>query len=45
MSLREHFTHSPEQGWQVSAVSGLNRSDRNRFLPHFYQNIISAAIP
>jgi len=25
MSLREHLTHSPDQGWQVSAISGLNR--------------------
>jgi len=29
MSLREHLTHSPEQGWQVSAISGLNQFKRS----------------
>jgi len=35
-------------GWQVFAISGLNCGlncpGRNRFLPHFYQKIRSAAI-
>jgi len=31
-------------GWQVSAISGLNRSGGNMFLPYFYIiNILSAA--
>ena len=35
---------TPKQGWKVSAISSLNHPDRNRFLPEFYQNILSEAM-
>jgi len=40
MSLREHLIHSPDQGWQVSAISGLNW-----FKPSWQKQVSATFLP